>query len=207
MTYRLEFGDDTPPADGDDLGLVVRHTYTEQGTYTATLTLTDTDGRQGTDELQITVSNDGPPVGLDVGLRAPNFTAHTTDGGEMTLADLLGQVVLLDFWGAWCTPCRQSMPHLHDLWTDYHADGLAVVIVSTDAVEQDSIDFLAANGYNGFISVWEPGGKAGNRIAQLYGVSSSSVGIPRTFLLDREGIIRAVAHPLSMTGGIIEALL
>ncbi len=205
--YTLDFGDGTTPATGTDLNVIVHHTYEIPGTFTARLTVTAADGHQGEDTLTITVSDEGPPVGTSVGMTAPDFTAHTTDGGEITLSDYRGQVVLLEFWGAWCTPCKASMPHLQDLYDRYHAQGLVVIAVSTDPDEQDTIDFLTENGYTDFISVWAPGGKHGSPITKLYGVDSSLVGIPRTYLIDRQGVIRYVGHPLDLGDQLVEGLL
>ena len=208
MTYELAFGDGTDPATGSDLGLAVHHTYEAGGTYVAQLTLTDDEGETDIDRLPITVSQEGPPVGTNVGDTAPDFTAHTTDGGELTLSDLRGSVVLLDFWGAWCTPCKQSMPHLDELVQIHGSRGLVAVLVSTDPAEQTSADYLADHGYEDFISVWESGGKY-TRIALLYGVlGGGGVGIPHTFLIDRQGVIRFRGHPtLDLTDSMIEALL
>ncbi len=208
MEYTLHFGDGSDPATGSDLGIAVHHVYDAGGTYVATLTLTDDQSAQGIDRLTITVSQDGPPVGTDLGDTAPDFTAHTTDGGEISLSETRGSVVLLDFWGEWCGPCRRSMPHLDALVRAYEAEGLVAILISTDAVEQTTIDYLEANGYRNFISVWEPGGKY-TPVAQLYGVlSGGSVGIPHTFLIDRQGVIRFRGHPtLELTEWMIEALL
>ncbi len=207
LTYSLDFGDGSDPDAGSEFGIIVHHTYGEGGVYEATLTVTDDLGGRASDSLTITVGDEGPPVGIEVGTTAPDFTARTTDGGEFTLSDARGEVVLLDFWGAWCTPCRRSLPHLDELLTAYVAGGLIGVLISTDAAEQDSIDFLTQNGYTGFVSVWEPGGKY-TPIAELYGVlSGGPVGIPHTFLLDRQGVIRWVGHPLDLSPETIEALL
>lgn len=208
IEFRLDFGDSSTPVSGQDLGLAVHHTYESGGTYVADLTLADDRGGRSIDRLTITVSDDGPPIGVGEGMTAPDFTAHTTDGGETTLSDFLGSVILLDFWGVWCGPCRRSMPHLDGLAKTFGPQGLVAIVVSTDHVEQTSIAYLADNGFDDFVSVWEPGGKSGNRVAQLYGVSSSSVGIPRTFLIDRQGVIRFVGHPIAdLTIMMIEALL
>ncbi len=207
LHYTLDFGDGSAPATGTDLDLIVHHTYEVAGTFTAHLTVTDADGHQGESSLVITVSDDGPPVGTSVGMTAPDFTAHTTDGGEITLSDYRGQVVILEFWGAWCAPCKASMPHLQDLYDSYHSRGLVVITVSTDQEEQDTIDFLNDNGYTDFISVWEPGGKYGSPITKLYGVDSPLVGIPRTYVLDRQGVIRYVGHPMNLTDEFIQGLL
>ena len=207
LSYTLDFGDGSEPDSGTEFGIIAHHTYDEGGVYEAILTVTDDKGRWATASLTITVSQGGPPEGIEVGMTAPGFTAHTTDGGEFALADARGQVVLLDFWGAWCNPCRNSLPHLDELLVVYGADGLIAVLVSTDAVEQDSIDHLARNGYTDFVSVWEPGGRF-TPVAELYGVlSGGSVGIPHTFLLDRQGVIRWVGHPLDLLPDVIESLL
>jgi hypothetical protein len=79
--------------------------------------------------------------------------------------------------------------------------------VSTDDFEQDSIDHLTQNGFTRFISIWEPGAKY-TPIAQLYGVlSGGDVGIPHTFVLDRQGIIRYAGHPMFLSPAMIEPLL
>jgi len=208
MTFELDFGDGTPAETGTELDIAIHHTYANGGTYVATLTLTDEESVQDSDQLTITVSQDGPPIGVGVGMTAPDFTSSTTDGGAFTLSDLRGRVVLMDFWGAWCPPCRKSMPHLDDLAGTYGPDGLDVVIISTDTSMQESIDYLADNGYTRFISLWEPGGRY-TPIAQQYGVlGDSGVGIPHTILIDRQGVIRFRGHPtLDLTDAMIEALI
>lgn len=208
MTYHLDFGDGSEPAVGEDLGLAVHHTYALGGTYVATLTLTDEEGATDIDQLTITVSQDGPPEGIVVGATAPDFTAPTTDGGQVVLSELRGHVVLLDFWGAWCPPCRKSMPRLDALAATYAPDGLVVVVISTDPTAEDSVEYLEDNGYDRFISVWEPGGKY-TPLALHFGVlGGTSVGIPHTILIDKQGVIRFRGHPTTdLTEAMVEALL
>jgi len=207
LSYVLDFGDGSDPAAGTEFGIILPHTYEDGGSFEAVLTVTDDNGRQAVSSLTITVSDDGPQEGTEIGMTAPDFTAPTTDGGEFTLSDQRGEVVLLDFWGAWCRPCRNSLPHLYDLVTTYAADGVTGVLISTDGVEQDSIDYLTQNGYSDFVSVWEPGGKY-TSVAELYGVlSGGPVGIPHTFVLDRQGVIRWRGHPLNLLPEMLETLL
>ncbi len=207
ITYTLDFGDGTTPATGTDLNLIVHHTYEVAGTFIARLTVTDSDGHQGEAQLTITVTSSPPPTGTNVGMTAPNFTAHTIAGGTVSLSDYRGQVVILEFWGAWCTPCKASMPHLQDIYDRYHNRGLVVITVSTDQTEQAAADFLVGNHYTDFINVWEPGGKSGSPITKLYGVSSMLVGVPRTYVIDRQGIIRYVGHPDNLADQLINGLL
>lgn len=203
ISYRLDFGDGSEPEEGNNFNIIVHHTYHAGGVFIATLTVADARGKQAKDHQTITVNDVGPPVGLTVGKTAPGFTAHTTDGGGITLSDTRGLVGLLDFWGVWCPPCRLRMPHLKDLYNLYSSRGLVVILVSTDPDEQDTIDFLDSHNYTDFISVWEPGGKSENRIKQLYEVKS----FPHTFLLDRQGVIRYVGHPDDLSMKMIEGLL
>lgn len=203
ISYLLDFGDGSDPEEGANPNIIIHHTYHTGGVFIATLTAIDVRGEQAKDHQTITVNDVGPSVGLTVGKTAPGFTAHTTDGGEITLSDTRGLVVLLDFWGVWCPPCKSRMPHLKDVYNLYSSRGLVVILVSTDPDEQDTIDFLDKNNYTDFISVWEPGGKSGNPIKQLYEVKS----FPHTFLLDRQGVIRYVGHPDDLSMKMIEGLL
>jgi peroxiredoxin len=99
------------------------------------------------------------------------------------------------------------MPHLDGLARHYADAGVVVIVVSTDAAEQTSIDFLEDGGYNAFLSVWEPGGKSGSPLTKLYDLDGTDVGIPCTFVIDRQGVIRYAGHPIDLTGEMIEAIL
>ncbi len=207
MAYELDFGDTSPRTTGNDFDVAVHHTYAAAGRYLVVLTVTDERGAESRDSVEIMVDNTGPPIGLLVGMTAPDFTAHVAGGGEFTLSSTRGSVVLLDFWGAWCPPCRATLPHLDALARAYGGRGLVAVVVSTDLKEEDAIATLADGDFTRFTSLWEPGGKGGNSIAQLYGVASSDVGIPRTYVLDRQGVLRFVGHPTDLTRAMIETLL
>ena len=207
MTFELSFGDGSAPSSGSDFGVIAHHTYSLGGIYEAVLSVTDDAGAAGTDRVQITADDIGPPVGIRAGETAPDFTAHTTDGGTLTLSTLRGSVVLLDFWGAWCPPCQATLPHLDSLARTYASRGLVAVIVGTDIEEADGVGYLTQHELARFASVWEPGGKSGSPIAQLYGVSGDDVGIPRTYIIDRQGVIRFVGHPSDLTRDMVEAIL
>ena len=204
--FELDFGDNSMPISGVELGIILRHTYEVAGTYQATLLITDEDGKSATDSLIITVDAAGPTVGTQVGNTAPDFEGHLTSGGVMKLSDYRGSVVILDFWGSWCTPCQESMPHFDDLATRYGDQGLVIVVVSTDVNEQDTIDFLASKGLTQFVSVWEPGGKQGNPIDLLYG---DVTYYPTTYVIDRQGVIRfiSIGYPGTLTDAMLETLL
>lgn len=68
---------------------------------------------------------------------AVNFSKADLNGKTFSLANLKGKYVLLDFWGSWCLPCRQSTPHLKELYAKYHQEGLEVVAIACNDTPYD----------------------------------------------------------------------
>lgn len=120
-------------------------------------------------------------TGVKVGQQAPGFTLTSLEGRAVNLSDYRGQVVLLDFWATWCGPCRAELPYLQTLQSQYRAQGFAVVAVSVDADASAVAPFLRANRL-ALVALLDPR----NEVGRLYRVNS----IPRTFVLDRRGIVR-----------------
>jgi cytochrome c biogenesis protein CcmG/thiol:disulfide interchange protein DsbE len=128
----------------------------------------------------------GAPAGAGdrtlVGRSAPPFSLSTVDGGKtLSLADLKGQVVALDFWASWCAPCKRSLPHLAGLPASYR--GLQVVGVSVDDDRNDAAEFLRRNRIR-IIALHD----ADKKVAERYDVS----GMPSMLLIDRKGTVRFV---------------
>jgi peroxiredoxin len=204
LNFHLDFGDGADAWVGGESEPIVPHIYEQGGDYTARLLVTDQDGRWSTSSLPITVAVD-PEIGLELGMRAPDFEADTVEGSRLRLSNTRGSVVLLDFWGAWCAPCRRSLPHLQSLLDAFEDDGLVVILVSTDNNISDAQQYLTENNYTDLNCVWAPGGKRGSPIVELYDMAGR--GIPKTFVLDRQGIIRYIGHPSNLSGSAVETLL
>jgi len=141
------------------------------------------------------------PVGIDVGDRAPDFTLPDLDGKSVSLSDFRGHVVILDFWASWCPPCRASMPQLRDYYEKFKDRGLVLIGVSLDRSAEDARYFLEDKGYTDLIPLW--GSVAASQgVAREYGI----YGIPHTFVIDPEGVIRFSGHPLRLTESFLSSL-
>jgi peroxiredoxin len=121
---------------------------------------------------------------VTVGSEAPQFKAKVLgENRYKTLADYKGQVVLLNIWATWCTPCQAEIPSLQRLYAEYGAKGLKLVAVSIDDyVTEDSIRAFAKN----FGVTFEVLHDSTHAIEQAY----QATGYPETFVIGREGTIR-----------------
>jgi thiol-disulfide isomerase/thioredoxin len=109
---------------------------------------------------------------------APNFTLQLLDGGSVTLADLKGKVVLLDFWASWCAPCRAEAPGLAQVYTEYQERGVEFIGISIWDRLGDAEDYV-----ENFVITYPSGLDSGGTILVDYGVR----GIPEKFLIDTQG--------------------
>jgi cytochrome c biogenesis protein CcmG/thiol:disulfide interchange protein DsbE len=124
-----------------------------------------------------------PGDSAQVGKPAPDFSAAAVVNGtgKVALSDLRGKVVLVDFWGTFCEPCKKSFPKLQDLHTKYGASGLRIVGISEDD-EKTEIGSFATNLGAKFILAWDQD----KSIARSYKPST----MPSSFLIDKNGVIR-----------------
>ena len=196
----LDFGDGSDTVSRANINIAVRHTYVVPGSFMASLTISDANGHVDTAFLEILASLDKSLVGTKVGDVAPDFTAPTTDGGNITLSELRGRVVIVEFWES-CS-CKKSVPYIYGLNKMYEADGLAVIAVSTDSQKDDAIRYLNENGYSDLTCIWEPGGES-TRVKLLFDVD----WIPRAIVIDRTGFIRYNGLPNNLPPSFVETLL
>jgi peroxiredoxin len=122
-------------------------------------------------------------VGIQRGQLAPDFTVTLVDGSTLSLSDLRGQIVLLNFWATWCVPCRAEMPEFQQAFEANQDQGftvLAVNLLETPTQIQAFADELGLS----FPLALDPNGE----INSLYRVA----GYPSTYIIDRQGVILAV---------------
>lgn len=142
-----------------------------------------------------------------VGREAPEINLPNPDGKKISLSSLKGEVVLLDFWASWCRPCRMTNPHVVEMYKKYNKKGFDIFNVSLDGIDdkraasyQNNPDMIA-KAMEIEKGKWKEAIKTDkltwkNHVSELrswsspvaatYGVNS----IPKTFLIDRKGIIR-----------------
>ncbi|MFC1762182.1 TlpA family protein disulfide reductase [Planctomycetota bacterium] len=119
-----------------------------------------------------------------VGQPFPTLSFKTLTGDELSVTDLVGRVVLIDFWATWCGPCRYEIPGLVSLYKEQHDNGFEIIGISLDSDKARLGTYLAENKIT-----WPQyfdGQGWDNAIARRFGVR----GIPSTFLIDRSGVLR-----------------
>jgi cytochrome c biogenesis protein CcmG/thiol:disulfide interchange protein DsbE len=118
---------------------------------------------------------------------APNFelTAFNGefDGQHFSLADMRGQVVVVNFWASWCVECDKEMALLDQAWRDYRDQGVWFIGVDYLDIDSAGLDYLDRYGIT-----YPNGPDIGSRIFQDY----QCTGVPETFFIDKDGVVQHV---------------
>jgi thiol-disulfide isomerase/thioredoxin len=126
----------------------------------------------------------------ETGTVAPGYELADLTGKMVSNREFAGKVVILDFWATWCPPCRESLPHVVQLYKDQHDKGLEIVGVSNDSSKPDLKQFLVQNKDMAWPQLFGPAPPSGwHALAKKYEVPS----IPNYWVIDREGILR-ISH-------------
>ena len=121
-----------------------------------------------------------------------------TDGKDLQLSDLRGKVVVMDFWGVWCGPCRQAMPHLKELLAKHREDGLAVVGIHTTSRGDQMADFVKEQELP-----WPVAVDVDRKTVTAFRVDS----YPDYYIIDRAGKLRVADLQNGDLDRVVELLL
>ena len=122
-------------------------------------------------------------VDEDADAQKADFTLQDMQGNKVTLSQLRGKVVLVNFWATWCPPCRMEMPDLNSIYARMQSKGLIVLAITNEDASKVG-PFLAKNGYH-LPVLLDPGRKVATQF--------HADGIPKSFVFNREGKLVAVA--------------
>lgn len=155
--------------------------------------------------IWVLTGRDPAPVGQAMpamNREAPSFAVPALDGGTVNLADYRGQIVLLNFWGTWCEPCKRELPALQAAHADLGEQGLAVIGVNLTSNElAEGRDQAAIRSFLDQFGVTYPNAlDFDGELTNAYRVFP----LPTSFFIDGEGRIRYV-HIGELTREDVEA--
>jgi cytochrome c biogenesis protein CcmG/thiol:disulfide interchange protein DsbE len=119
---------------------------------------------------------------------APDFTIHDSDR-SVTLSQLRGKIVVLNFWATWCPPCVEEMPSLVQMQKRLQDKGVTVLAVSVDEDADDYHKFLRAHNID-LLTVRESGQRTPNGVIAPVSSRYGTIKVPETYIIDRNGTIR-----------------
>jgi len=119
--------------------------------------------------------------GVEVGNLAPDFQLQSLDGQTVSLGNLQGKPVLINFWATWCPPCRSEMPYIQEVYEEWVNRGLVVLALNIGESSSKVEEFMQNHNLS-FIVLLD----TKQDIAQRYNIT----GIPTTFFIDKDGIIQ-----------------
>jgi len=136
----------------------------------------------------------------DYAIKAPDFTLRTVQGELFKLSENRGKVIMLNFWGTWCGPCRREIPDFNKLHAKYQKDGLKIVgITITSGSAKNILDFM--NDWDmEYTVLTDIDNNETQKVTSDYGraIGKPITGIPTTLIIDKEGyIVKGYVGPRS----------
>ena len=155
---------------------------TIQKKSTAQKTAVSTQKKQSASQRQsVTTAPDENP--LESLGTAPDFILSKLDGTTLSLNELKGKIVLIDFWATWCPPCRKMIPELKNLYKKYQSQGLEIIGISLD--DKDNRETVKSFVEN--VKIDYPIVIGTHAVSNAYGKVTA---IPTSFIIDANGVIR-----------------
>ena len=119
---------------------------------------------------------------VDNGL-APDFSLTGFDGRKVTLSELRGQVVIINFWASWCLPCREEAAYLEQTWRKYQDQGVVFIGVDYVDTKKEALAYIQE-----FDITYINGPDLETAISDAYNIK----GVPETFYVSKSGELRGV---------------
>lgn len=171
-----------------DEGLTMEHSVTLTGlepdtTYHFSARSKDAGGNRAFYKDRTFTTSAPLPVGHEEGNRALDFTLEDIDGEEVTLSDLRGKIVIVNFWATTCSPCVAEMPHIQAVFDDWSDEELVVLAINMGQSAGTVRSFMNNEGFTFPVLL-----DSGDVVANDYDVRT----IPRTFFIDADGVIRTI---------------
>lgn len=133
-----------------------------------------------------------PAYAKEISGRVPDFTLSNVQGGNVRLAELRGQVVMLNFWATWCGPCRQEMPELEKLYKRYSKAGFTILAINTEdgtnPGKRKEVKTFVDNTKLTFPILFDNNKEVVTKMEKDF--LKKNMGMPTTVLVDRNGNAR-----------------
>ena len=151
--------------------------------------------------LNYTIPIPEPPPPPEIGKPAPEFHVKDLNGEDLSLEKYRGKIVLLNFWATWCPFCRDETPHLKRAYEKFKNEGFEIIGISLDASKGNLLRYIKEEDI-----AWPQFRNLRKRrksdVALLYRIR----GIPTSYLIDHEGVIRRSAGLRGGRGGLEPAI-
>ena len=157
---------------------------------------TDIDPDQGSDVGGDGENNeeedDSIPTGNKIGNKCPTYDLELVDGsGTINIKDLRGKIVIINFWGTWCGPCKQELPDFDDVATEY--DGEVVVLTIHTVTDKNTAPEYIATHFPNSKMLFAYDVSLTSNIDMYFHLLGGKSAYPRTLILDEKGVIQMVA--------------
>lgn len=151
------------------------------------IVLLSCDKKSSNEKYSNSVQKNRPPNAV----KAPDFTLVSLEGDRITLSDLRGSVILLNFWATWCGPCIMEIPDLNRLQEKYQDKGLEVIGITLTSGSPEIISIFAEDQGMNYKVLTDIMGSETEIVTNMYGQATGApiTGVPTSFIIDRDGYI------------------